>query len=267
MTTQSNILLTIAYDGTPFLGWQETQEGPSIEGELKKALKILLKEDVEINGASRTDAGVHALGQIANFHTERKPDFFKFLKSINGLLPIEIRVTSIEEVDLQFHATLNNRGKRYLYRLSYGPAQYPHLRRTEWHTPGPLNIEAMRKAATLLEGTHDFKAFCNTKKNETYASTVRKLDRIEIKEQDNQTLEIVIEGNQFLYKMVRNLIGTLVYIGRGKITLEELVTLLESKDRTEAGPTAPAHGLTLFRVFREIVNQKDDSQSDHHKNR
>ncbi|CCB91184.1 trNA pseudouridine synthase A 2 [Waddlia chondrophila 2032/99] len=254
MSQHFNFLLTIAYDGTPFLGWQETKEGPSIEGELKKALRIILKEEIKLNGASRTDAGVHALGQLANFHTTKKPHLFTLLKSINALLPDEIKVTAIEEVEASFHATLDNTGKQYRYRLSFGPVQFPHVRHREWHIPGKLDIETMRLAAKSLEGTHDFKAFCNVKKNDTYDSTIRTLSKLSLAELENDTLEVIMEGNHFLYKMARNIVGTLVYIGKKRIQLNTLKKLVLNGDRTQLGPTAPAHGLTLFHVFRHRID-------------
>lgn len=253
MSQRSNYLLTIAYVGTPFLGWQDTKEGPSIEGELKKALKVILREEVALTGASRTDAGVHAVGQLANFHAKTRIDLFTLLKSVNALLPQEIKVTAVEQVEDSFHATLHNTGKQYRYRLSHGPAQYPHLRDREWHIPGKLDMVKMRQAAELLEGEHDFKAFCNVKKNESYASTIRVLRSLSIQEIDKDTIEVILEGNHFLYKMARNIIGTLVYIGKGRIQLDTLEKLVIRGDRTLLGPTAPAHGLTLFHVFRDTA--------------
>lgn len=260
MSQHFNFCITVAYDGTPFLGWQETKEGPSIQGELLKALKIVLREEVEINGASRTDAGVHSQGQIANFHASTKPNFYSFLKSVNSLLPHEIKVTSILEAAVDFHATLHNTGKEYHYWLTYSPSQFPHTRRSTWHTPGQLNVEKMRQAAALLIGTRDFQALCNMKKNDKYESTIRTLREIEIVEHPHQTLQLIIKGNNFLYKMVRNIVGTLVYVGKERIPTEKISHLLDQKDRTLLGPTAPAHGLTLFQVFRNPVEKINHSK-------
>lgn len=260
MSPRFNFCITIAYDGTPFLGWQETKEGPSIQGELKKALKIILREDVEINGASRTDAGVHSLGQIATFYTSTKPAFYTLLKSVNALLPHEIKITSIQEVPLEFHATLHNTGKEYHYWLTYSTVQYPHTRRTMWHTPGALDIEAMKQAAAHLVGTHDFQALCNVKKNEEYETTIRRVNGIDIIEHPHETLQLIIKGNNFLYKMVRNIVGTLVYVGKGRLSSKEIPKLISQKDRTLLGPTAPALGLTLFRVFGNPMEKIDHSE-------
>lgn len=260
MSQRFNFCITVAYDGTPFLGWQDTKEGPSVQGELLKAFKIVLREEVEINGASRTDAGVHSHGQIASFYASKKPDFYTFLKSVNSLLPHEIKVTSILEKPAEFHATLHNTGKEYHYWLTYSPVQFPHTRRTMWHTPGLLNVEKMKQAASSLIGTRDFQALCNVKKNEEYESTIRTLSEITIIEHPHETLQVVIKGNNFLYKMVRNIVGTLVYVGKERISVGDISLLLDQKDRTQLGPTAPAHGLTLFRVFGNSIEQIDHSK-------
>ena len=265
MSQRFNFAMTLVYDGTPFLGWQQTNEGPSIKEELHKALKITLKEAVEINGASRTDAGVHSLGQLVNFYTSKQPDLFSLKKSLNALLPIAIKVTEIQEVPGSFHATLDNTGKEYHYWLTFFPAQFPHKRHTMWHIPGKLEIDRMKQAAALLQGTHDFKAFCNVKKDDEYASTIRTVDSIEIIEHPTETLQIIILGNNFLYKMVRNIVGTLVHIGKGRLSEKEVLNLLDKKDRKLIGQTAPAHGLTLFRVFGNPMEKIHHTKSNEKK--
>lgn len=236
---KKNIALTIAYDGTSFYGWQETKEGPSIEGHLKEALERILQHPVELQAASRTDRGVHAQGQVVNFFTPKELS----LLSINALLPKEIRVCDLKEENDAFHPTLDAVGKEYHYRICLGPVQQPSLRQISWHVPHKLDVEKMKKAAKYLEGTHDFSAFCT---GERRFDATRTLDKVSIFE-DKDGLLIVVRGDSFLYKMVRTLVGTLVHIGRGKI--ENIEQVLQSKERVEAGEAAPAHGLVLKKVF------------------
>lgn len=244
-----NIKLIIAYDGTEYLGWQRTKEGPSIEEILQTVLEQILQHPVILQAASRTDAGVHAHGQVVNFITHKSiPDLTKFQISINSLLPKSIVVTNVSHEDDSFHPTLECKGKEYHYHICQGIFQYPEHRNFSWHCHGLLDIEQMKNAAQLLLGTHDFTAFCNAKKNEPYDNCIRTVERIEIIKLPDNRIKIVIDGNNFLYKMVRNIAGTLVYIGNGKIKLEEIINILNSKNRTLAGMTAPAHGLTLYKV-------------------
>lgn len=243
-----NVKLKLAYDGTGFLGWQKTPIGPSIEEALQKALQTILGHEVNLQAASRTDAGVHAKGQIVNFFTEQPLDFKRLKHSLNGLLPENISVLEIQEMELNFHPTLDNVGKEYHYHLCLGRAQLPQFRNYSWHIPYPLNLENMQTACQLLIGEQDFSSFCNSKKNDVPKSTVRTLKDISVCALEGRC-RITVSGSNFLYKMVRNLVGTIVYIGLGKIELDSLAAILESKDRKLAGITAPAHGLTLFEVF------------------
>jgi len=241
-----NIKLRIAYDGTDYLGWQKTHEGPSIEGTLEKILEQVLQEKIHLQAASRTDAGVHALGQVVNFIASKFPPKLQY--SLNSLLPKDIVVRDLELMPEYFHPTLDCRGKEYHYGISRGSYQLPQQRHYAWHVHAPLDLEAMSQAAKLLVGQHDFAAFTNAKKNEVYEDTIREVKSIELLEADDQ-LKIIICGNNFLYKMVRNLVGTIVYVGMGKLTLSAISSLLTSHDRTQGGITAPAHGLTLKEVF------------------
>lgn len=254
MSQRFNYLITIAYKGTRFSGWQYTQNENGIANYLHSAFEIILKESVVINGASRTDQGVHAFSQIASFETSRKLDAYTFIKSVNGCLPIDIRVLSLKSVPLSFHATLNNSGKEYHYWLTYKRSQYPHTKDTMWHIPGELNVGSMINASNALLGTHDFIAFSNMKKDDLYQTTIRTIDTIDIIEQDEKTLQIVIRGKNFLYKMVRNIVGTLVHVGKGVIKKDKIPDLIKKKDRKLIGQTAPAHGLILFRVFTELID-------------
>ncbi len=228
-----NYKIILSYDGTHYFGWQKTPYGPSIEGALQNALFQILRQKVSLSAASRTDRGVHAKGQVVQF-TSTKPIT---LKSINAVLPKDIAALSIEEMPDHFHPTLDATGKEYHYHFCTGIAQLPSKRHYSWHIPYPLSYPTMQTAAKTLIGTHDFSAFSNNNQ-----SGVREIYKIEILPH-----KIIIAGNSFLYKMVRNIVGTLVYIGCDKI--DSLESILKSKDRTKAAVCAPAKGLTLYRVF------------------
>lgn len=248
----SNIRLTVAYDGTHYLGWQKTPNGPTIEEALESALTTILRKRVALQAASRTDAGVHAAGQVVNFIVDETIDpltLERWKGSLNGLLPRDIAVLAVELAPDDFHPTLQCTGKEYRYHLCTTPAQLPHLRLYSWHYPYQLDIAAMKRASRYFVGEKDFAAFCNEKKNCTYDNYVRRIDSIAIVESDAGRLRIDITGNHFLYKMVRNIVGTLVYVGCGKIDESDVPTIIESGDRTQAGITAPNHGLFLQKVM------------------
>lgn len=237
-----NIRLLLTYDGTNYLGWQKTPEGPSIEETLQQALKQILQHPIQLQAASRTDAGVHALGQVVNFYTSKNID--KLQISLNSLLPKTIVVRSVEIASPNFHPTLDCISKEYTYQICLGPYQLPTHRLYSWHIHAPLKLSDVIQAAQHLVGTHDFAAFTNVKKNETYESTVRTLDAFLVEEQERR-LKLTVRGSHFLFRMVRNLVGTAIYAGLGKLSPKEIPGILASGDRTQAGITAPAHGLTL----------------------
>lgn len=237
-----NIKLLLMYDGTPFLGFSDQGIEPTVAALLRKALEKILGHPVVIQGASRTDKGVHATGQVAHFFT---PHPLPSLRSLNGLLPKEIRVLDMQEMPLSFHPTLDALKKTYLYNLSLGPVQLPFERFTSWHVPYPLDIPLMQEAAITLLGEHDFSSFCNQRKANP-CHKIRKIDTLSLIQVDPLHLSFEIEGKAFLYKMVRNIVGTLVEVGRRRLSIE---TVLTSNSRTAAGVTAPAHGLTLKKVF------------------
>lgn len=246
----NNVKLTLSYDGNNFLGWQKTSMGRSVEEELQKVLEQILQEPIQLQAASRTDAGVHALGQVVNFYTKKEELPLSKLKiSLNSLLPKDIAVLELETAPANFHPTLDCIGKEYHYHLCYGSTQIPMHRFYSWHYPHKLNLQLMRQASSYFLGTHDFSSFCNYKKNSNYVHHERTINSIEFVELPQDRLRIEIRGNSFLYKMVRNLVGTLAYVGCGKIPLEHIPTILKKKDRTLAGMTAPAHGLCLYEVF------------------
>lgn len=245
-----NIELVIAYDGRAYLGWQKTPLGPSIEATLQAVIEQVLQHPTPLQAASRTDAGVHAQGQVVNFTTVKPPlDLYRFQLSINSLLPKDIIILSTRLMPLSFHPTLNCSGKEYHYFVCTGPAQLPQHRFYSWHVYDPLNLSLIRQALPLLVGEHNFAAFCNVKKNTHYTDYVRTVQKFELKELDEQRLSFQICGNHFLYKMVRNLVGTLIDIGRGTVPLEHLPSILQSHSRRQAGVAAPAHGLFLHQVF------------------
>lgn len=243
-----NVKLTVVYDGGAYFGWQATSEGPSIEETLQNALQKILQEEVYLQAASRTDAGVHASGQIVNFHTSKQLCLKRLKLSLIGLLPKDIVVMQVEQADEDFHPTLDCLSKEYHYSVCYGPAQLPQHRFYSWHYPNRLNIAVMHDAAQQLVGEHNFEAFCNLRKSVSYAHYMRTVHKIDLVQLPDERLCIKIEGNNFLYKMVRNIVGTLVYVGAGKIAVNEIPTIIASRKRPQAGVTAPAHGLSLFRV-------------------
>lgn len=242
-----NIKIILSYDGTDFLGWQESIDGNTIEETLRKTLETIYQHPIRLQAASRTDRGVHADQQVVNFITEKSLDLNRLKISLNQLLPKSIRIQKIEEASKTFHPTLDAIGKEYHYSLCLIPVQSPFRRYFSWHILSPLDMDRMKEGAASLIGTHDFKAFCNAQdpKPKDTLCNLKRLDIIA----DPPHLHFEIEGDRFLYKMVRNLVGTLVYLGMGKLSLDEVQKLLEKKDRTLAGITAPAHGLTLRKVY------------------
>lgn len=249
--------MTIAYDGTRFLGWQKTNLDavqPSVEYVMQNCLEQILQHPVPVQAASRTDRGVHAEGQVINFIAHKEAlDLEKLQHSLNCLLPPDIRCLLAEAADAHFHATIDSKAKQYIYRIYTGPVLLPALRFTHWHIPDALDHEKMLTGARILLGEHDFIALRNTRKGNDYNDTVRTIYSIDFATPANNTLEIKVTGNNFLYKMCRNIVGTLVYIGQGKLSAGTLAKILEGGARADAGITAPAHGLALHKVFYSPV--------------
>ncbi|MGE5196497.1 MAG: tRNA pseudouridine(38-40) synthase TruA [Anaerolineae bacterium] len=249
MSHRHNIKCLIAYEGTHYLGWQKTRAGPSVEESLEKVLAQVLQESLSLQAASRTDRGVHAEGQVINFFSHKdKIDLQRLKKSINALLPDDIRLLQADIASETFHPSLDSIGKEYHYQICHSPIQMPIHRRFSWHVPFPLDIDAMRKGFDVLQGCHDFSAFCN-ERTLWKGDCIRNINTMTIASLENGRIQISIIGTHFVYKMVRNLVGTLIYIGLGKIPLHTLPHILASKDRKLAGVTAPAHGLFLKKVF------------------
>lgn len=242
-----NYRLILQYDGSRYDGWQrQGNTEKTVQGKVEEVLSRLLEEPVEIDGAGRTDAGVHALGQTANFHTERKLDPEELKAALNQFLPEDIGVLRAEEVPERFHSRLNARGKTYRYRVATGEEKNVFERKQIYPLDQPLDVDAMRRGAALMIGEKDFRGFSSMKK--TKKSTVRRLESIEIRKVSGE-VRLEFTGNGFLYNMVRILTGTLLEIGMGKREPESVETIFREKDRNLAGFTAPARGLTLVEVF------------------
>lgn len=240
-----NIACILAYSGTRYFGFQKTEMGPSIQQELEKALETILRHPVQVQAASRTDRGVHAEGQVINFLTDQSWDLELLKKRLRSLLPNDISPLEMKQAQDDFHPTLSNKGKEYHYWICNQMVQLPFHLEFSWHFHSPLNLGLMRQAADRLTGRHDFSSFTS----QSYENPVRTVEAIEIIEHPENRLQIIVKGDNFLYKMVRTLVGTLVYAGCGKIEIDTLAKLLEGGGRTQAGMTAPAHGLSLRKVF------------------
>ncbi len=239
------ILITAAYDGTDYHGWQEAENAVTIAGEINRALLNLTGEEIKVSGASRTDAGVHAKGNLAVFDTSSSIPAERFSYALNTYLPKDIRIISSKEVDQDFHPRTLKTLKTYIYRIQTGEFPDPLRERYTWHIDYPLDREKMNEAAAYLKGEHDFKSFCSVH-TET-RTTVREIKEIGV-EPFGDEIVITVKGTGFLYNMVRIITGTLVEAGRGRTAPEEIRKILEKTDRTSAGPTAPAKGLTLAEI-------------------
>lgn len=242
-----NYRLLLQYDGTKLNGWQKQgNTDNTIQGKLEAILERMYGEYVEIHGSGRTDAGVHALGQVANFHAPAKFSTGEIKATLNEYLSKDIRVLNVETAEERFHARLTAKGKTYEYRIDNGEIAGVFQRKYTMREELPLDLEAMRKAAGYFIGTHDFKTFCANKKMKK--STVRTITSVTIEEKDG-IVSIRYTGSGFLYNMVRILTGTLIEVGRGKRTPEEMQSILDAMDRGAAGFTAPAQGLFLVEVI------------------
>ncbi|MDB6128955.1 MAG: tRNA pseudouridine synthase [Verrucomicrobiales bacterium] len=243
-------VLTIAYDGTPYAGWQIQKVGLGVQQLVEEALAKLFPSAPRVHSSSRTDTGVHAIGMVVHVEIPkaelRLPDP-RLMLAINAFLPLTIRVMSAKRCSASFHARFNATGKQYRYYIWNAPAMNPLLVQRAWHIPKALDIDSMRRAAQKVIGKHDFKSFAGTRSYEM-DSTVRTVQKLAIKKED-RLITVIIEGDGFLYKMCRGLVGTLVQVGSGKRDQDSLSTILEARDRTAAGMTAPAHGLVLWKVF------------------
>ena len=247
--------LTIAYDGTDFHGWQIQANKPTVQGEIVAVLRRLTQENVQLPGAGRTDAGVHALGQVGSFRTQSALSAGEFQRALNALLPPAIRIVSAEETGPDFSARWSAKGKVYRYRLYRGKVVPPMLWRYVLHYPFPLDEEAMKEAAAKFVGVHDFTSFAastgsedddkeRNMEREIYSSELKRTD-------DGEELWFTVHGRSFLRYMVRKMVGTLLEVGRGKLSPADIETLYGLKDRSKSGPTVPPQGLFMVRVVHE----------------
>ena len=241
-----NIKLTIEYNGTNYLGWQVQPKGPTIQGMIEEKLTLLTGATIHLIGSGRTDAGVHAFGQVANFRTQSPMDVRSIQRALNSLLPRDIVIRKAEEVKEGFHARKSSKSKVYEYWILNRDFRSPFHRDVAWHIPQRLDLKEMEMAIRWLVGEHDFSSFRSV--GSPTRTTIRRVMRAEWKRGRKGLIQFEIEANGFLKQMVRAMVGTLVEVGRGKINSEEFRKILESKDRNKAGPTAPACGLFLKEV-------------------
>ncbi|HTZ46220.1 MAG TPA: tRNA pseudouridine(38-40) synthase TruA [Verrucomicrobiae bacterium] len=244
--------LTIAYDGTDFHGWQFQKDKPTIQGEIVSVLRRLTQENIALLGAGRTDAGVHALGQVGSFRTQSVLSAQEFQRALNALLPPTIRIVAAEEKGPDFNARWSAKGKVYRYRIYRGKVVPPMLWRFVLHYPFPLNEDAMKDAAARFVGVHDFSSFAastgsedddkeRNMQREIFSSELTRTD-------DREELWFTVHGRSFLRYMVRKMVGTLLEVGRGKLTPGDIDKLYELKDRSKSGPTVPPQGLFMVSV-------------------
>jgi len=254
------VFLKVAYDGTDFHGWQLQPEVRTVEGELNRAIKELTGETVNVIGASRTDAGVHALGNVAVFDTDSAIPPERFSYALNTHLPDDVKVVESFEVPPGFHPRKTEVEKTYEYKIDLSAIPNPLRRRDSWNCPYALDVEKMREAAVYLTGEHDFVSFCSV--HTQAESTVRCIYSVDVLKTTDTELKIVVKGNGFLYNMIRIIVGTLAEVGRGSREPAWVKEALEGKDRTLAGPTAPPEGLCLKEiVFKESAVQNIKEKS------
>jgi tRNA pseudouridine38-40 synthase len=242
--------LTIAYDGTNYQGWQVQKVGLGVQELIEKAIASIFQEQVRVHGSSRTDTGVHARAMIAHFDLPRanlKMPVLKIPLALNGNLPEDISIMDAQEVSHEFHARFSAKGKQYRYSVYNFHAHDPLLRGCAWHVPQKLDLDAMREATKHFIGKRDYAAFANNR-NYEMETTVRTLRRCELRKQ-GRLLTFIVEGDGFLYKMCRGIVGTIIQVGQGRFSSSDIEKMLAARDRCLAGMTAPAHGLVLWKVF------------------
>jgi tRNA pseudouridine38-40 synthase len=250
-----NLKIALAYDGTDFAGWQVQPDSPTIQGTLASAIGRITGEKVLPQGSGRTDAGVHALGQVATCALESPIPVENLVKALNDVLPASIRVLEVSEVRPEFHARKSARAKTYCYRIYRDAICLPFLARYVWHHPYPLDENAMHQAAALIVGEHDFTSFAAVdpergKERGKEEDGISNLRRISASSWEREPEELIytVRGSGFLHHMVRNLVGTFILVGKGTLRPEDVTRILHARDRSAAGATVPAHGLYLVNV-------------------
>jgi tRNA pseudouridine38-40 synthase len=246
-----NLKLILAYDGSEFAGWQVQPDAVSVQGTLASAIGRITGEKVLPQGSGRTDAGVHALAQVASFATESSVPAANFVKALNDILPASVRVLEAEEAAPDFHARKSARGKIYRYRIYRAAICPPFLARYLWHYPFPLDEQAMVRAAGLVEGEHDFSSFAAVDpergREGKLMSNLREIFSSSWERQGDEFV-YTVRGSGFLHHMVRNLVGTFILVGKGTLRAEDVTRILQARNRSAAGATAPASGLYLVNV-------------------
>jgi tRNA pseudouridine38-40 synthase len=248
-----NLKLTIAYDGADFHGWQLQPGLPTIQGALQDALRQITQEPITIHGASRTDAGVHALGQVAHFKTHSTLDAQEIQRGMNALLPPSVRVVAAQQVGQDFHSRWLAQGKTYRYRIYRGEVLPPFDHRRAFHYPWPLDEDAMSAAARAFEGQHDFTSFAastGSEEDDKDRDMQRVIHSSEIvrdheRERERDEIAYVVRGRSFLRYMVRKIVGTLIEVGKGRLAPGDIPLIFEARDRSRSGPTVPPEGLYL----------------------
>lgn len=250
----NNYRVVVHFDGTEYYGWQfQRPEYPTIQAELIRVLKIIAKKQVLVTGSSRTDAGVHSSGLTANFHLPITIEPESLRRALNSLLPKDIRIMECQLMDKSFNARFGAQSKTYVYRIFTGQVQSPFSQRFALHIPFPLDVKAMRKAARYFVGAKDFSSFTA---DEPGKKRAREVDMFKMQVK-NEEITFSVRGKSFLRYMVRNMVGTLIDVGKGKIKTDEIPAIFAAKDRRRAGQTAPAKGLTLVRVDYKPVQDKE----------
>ncbi|OXU14775.1 tRNA pseudouridine(38-40) synthase TruA [Sedimentisphaera salicampi] len=241
-----NIKMTVAYDGSAYHGWAKQKDAVSVQQTLEEALAALFERKVNVCGTSRTDAGVHALGQVANMVVDTPIPLENIKRAVNNILPEDICITGIEEVPLDFDPIGSPVKKHYRYSIYTGRDKPVFNWRTLWHYPRPLNTGKMAEAARLMEGTKDYKSFASAKDCRT--DSIRTIFQCSVRE-ETELVIIDVVGNRFMYNMVRNMVGTLVEVGRGRWKPEQMEEIFAAKDRKAAGQLAPPNGLCLVKIY------------------
>jgi len=241
-----NIKIIIEYEGSNYFGWQKQPEGPTIQETIENALEKITGESIALLGSGRTDSGVHARGQAASFKTESDIKATEFQMGLNSTLPKDITILDAKEVDPDFHAQFSTRSKVYNYQILNRTHPSALLRKRSWYIPTPLDIDQMKKSTEYLIGEHDFKAFAQS--GTGVRTTVRTVLRAHIEQKDNNVIEFNIEATGFLKRMVRLIMGTMVQVGKGRITPLDFSKILDSGEKTKFVYAAPAHGLYLEKV-------------------